>query len=103
MQCTPTNCKLQPGSNRVTVDLRNVSAKQIIIPSRTVVCQIQLANIVPKIQTPKGQDLLEQRGKDNSWILHQLDLGELDTWSVDQQQAAKKLLCDYSETFSKMI
>ena len=50
---------------------------------------------------PKGQDPSEQRGKDNSWILDQLDLGQLNTWSVDQQQAAKKLLCDYSETFSK--
>ena len=28
-------------------------------------------------------------------------MGELDTWSVDQQKAAKELLCDYSETFSK--
>ena len=101
MQCTPTYCNLEPGSNRVTVSLRNVLAKQITIPSRTVVCQIQLANMVPKIQTPKGQDPSEQRGEDNSWTLDQLDLGELDTWSVDQQQAAKKLLCDYSKTFSK--
>ena len=62
VQCTPTYCNLEPGSNRVTVGLRNVSAKQIIIPSRTVVCQIQLANMVPKIQTPKGQEPLEQRG-----------------------------------------
>ena len=62
VQCTPTNSNLEPGSNRVTVGLRNVSAKQITIPSRTVVCQIQLANMVPKIQTPKGQDLSEQRG-----------------------------------------
>ena len=101
VQLTPTYCNLEPGSSRVTLGLRNVLAKQITVPSRTVVCQIQLANMIPKIQTPKGQDLSEQRGEDNSWILDQLDLGELDTWSVDQQQAAKKLLSDYSETFSK--
>ena len=88
VQCTPTYCNLEPGSNRVTVSLRNVLAKQITIPSRTVVCQKQLANMVPKIQTQKGQDPSEQRGNDNSWILEHLDLGELDTWSVDQQQAA---------------
>ena len=50
VQCTHTYWNLEPGSNMVTVGLRNVSAKQITIPSRTVVCQIQLANIVPKIQ-----------------------------------------------------
>ena len=43
----------------------------------------------------------QNKGGDNSWILDQIDLRELDTWSVDQQQAAKKLLCDYSEPFSK--
>ena len=100
VQCTPTYCNLEPGVNRVTVGLRNVSAKQITIPSRTVVCQIQLANMVSKIQTPTGQDPSENK-EDNSWILDQLDLGGISTWSVEQQQAAKKLLCDYSETFSK--
>ena len=101
VQCTPTYCNLEPGSNRVTAGLRNVSAKQITIPSRSVVCQVHLANMVPKLQTPKGQDPSENKKEDNSWILDQLDLGELSTWSVEQQQAAKKLLCDYSETFSK--
>ena len=40
VQCTPAYCNLEPGSNRVTVGLRNVSAKQITIPSRAVVCQV---------------------------------------------------------------
>ena len=89
VQCTPTYCNLEPGSNRVTVGLRNVSARQITIPSRAVVCQVQLANMVPKIQTPKEQDTIEQKGEDNTWILDQLDLGEIERWSGDQQQAAK--------------
>ena len=92
VQCTPTYCNLEPGSNRVTVGLRNVSAKQIAIPSRAVVCQVQLANMVPKIQIPKEQDPIEQNGEDDTWILDQLDLGKLDRWSGDQQQAAKNLL-----------
>ena len=96
VQYIPTYCNLEPGSNRVTVDLRNVSAKQITVPSRTVVCQIQLANTVPKLQTPTEQDPSEDK-EDNSLIFDQLDLGEISTWSVEQQKAAKKLLCDYSE------
>ena len=84
VQCTPTYCNLEQGYNRVTVGLRNVSAKQIIIPFREVVCQVQLANMVPKIQTPKEQDTIEQKGEDNTWILDQLDLGEIERWSEDQ-------------------
>ena len=57
--------------------------------------------MVPNIQTPKGQDLSENKEEDESCILDQLDLGEISTWSVEQQQAARKLLCDYSKTFSK--
>ena len=82
VQCTPTYCNLEPGSNRVTVGLGNVSAKQITVPSRTVVCQIQLANMVPKLQTPTGQDPSDIK-EDNSWIQDQLDLGEISTWSVE--------------------
>ena len=100
VQCTPTYCNLEPGSNRVTVGLRNVSAKQITVLSRTVVCHIQLASMVPKLQTPTEQDPSENK-EDNILILDQFDLGEISTWSVEQQQAAKKLLCDYSEIFSK--
>ena len=101
VQCTPTYYNLETGFNRVTVGLRNILARKITVPSRTIVCQIQLANMVPNIQPPKGQDLSENKGKDESCILDQLDLVEITTWSVEQQQAARKLLCDYSETFSK--
>ena len=57
--------------------------------------------MVPKIQSPKEQNPIEQKGKDNTWILDQIDLGELDRWSGDQQQATKNLLCEYSGIFSK--
>ena len=59
--------------------------------------------MIPNIQTPKEQALSENKKKDESCILDQLDLWEISTWSVEQQQAARKLLCYYSETFSKMI
>ena len=101
IQCIPTYCNLEPGSNRVTVGLRNVSARKITVPSRTIVCQIQLANMVPPIQTPKEQPPTENKKEDESCILELLDLGEISTWSVEQQRATRKLLCDYSETLSK--
>ena len=97
------NASQPTGSNRVTVGLRNVSASKITVPSGAIVCQIQLTNMVPPIQTQKEQAPTENKKEDESCILEQLDLGEISTWSVEQQQAARKLLCDYSETFSKMI
>ena len=36
VQCVPTYCILEPGSNRVAVGLKNISAKAITIPSRFV-------------------------------------------------------------------
>ena len=57
--------------------------------------------MIPPIQTSKEQPPTERKMEDDSCILDQLDLGEINTWSEEQQQAARKLLCDYSETFSK--
>ena len=57
--------------------------------------------MIPPIQTSKEQPPTERKMEDHFCILDQLDLGEINTWSEEQQQAARKLLCDYSETFSK--
>ena len=76
IQCTPTYCNLEPGSNRVTVGLRNISARKITVPSRTIVCQIQLANMVPPIQTSKEQPPTEIKREDDSCILDQLTWGK---------------------------
>ena len=61
IQCTPTYCTLEPGSNRVTVCLRNISARKIIVPSKTIVCQIQLANMIPPIQTSNSSPLQKEK------------------------------------------
>ena len=58
LQCVPTYCNLEPGSNRVAVGLRNISSRTIKIPSRTAVGQLPQAKMVPKIQkaSTKEQD-----------------------------------------------
>ena len=56
VQYAPICCILEPGSNRVAVGLRNVSAKSITIPSRIVVGQLQQARMVPNDQASKLQD-----------------------------------------------
>ena len=52
VQCTPTYCTLQPGSNRVAVGLKNISAKAITIPSRVVVGRLQQARWSLMISPP---------------------------------------------------
>ena len=75
VQCAPTYCRLEPGSNRVEVGLRNLLAKPITIPSRAVVGQLQQAKIVPNVQTSKLQDRLgPNRGMEGTWALDQLNL-----------------------------
>ena len=53
VQCTPTYCTLEPGSNRVSVGIKNVSSRAITIPSRVVVGKLQQARVVPDGQSSK--------------------------------------------------
>ena len=54
----------------------NISAKKITIPA--VVCEVQLANMVPKLHAPEGQmSSHPSEGEDKLLELEQLDLGGL--------------------------
>ena len=91
---------MEPGSNRVAVGLKNISAKAITIPSRVVVGRLQQARIVPDDRSFN----LKQGpawGKGGSWILDQLNLEGLESWTGEQQQSAKDLLVDSADVFAK--
>ena len=69
VQCTPTYCTLEPGSNRVAVGLKNISAKAITIPSRVVVGRLQQARVVPNDKPSKfNQGPTGGRGAPGFWI-----------------------------------
>ena len=53
VQCTPTYCTLERGSNRVAVGIKNISARAITIPSRAVVGRLQQARMIPDDQSSK--------------------------------------------------
>ena len=55
VQCIPTYCILEPGSNRVAVGLKNISARAITIPSRVVVGRLQQARMIPDDQSSKSK------------------------------------------------
>ena len=63
VQCAPTYCILEPGSNRVAVRLKNISAKAITIPSWFVVGKLQQARMVPDDKASKfKQDPTGKKG-----------------------------------------
>ena len=101
VQCAPSYCILEPGSNSLAVGLRNVLAKSITIVSRAVVGQLQQARIVLNDQASKLQDKQDPtRGKGGSLVLDQLNLEGLDSWTPEQQQSAKNLLVESAHVFS---
>ena len=82
VQCAPTYCILEPGSNRVAAGLKNISAKAITIPSRIVVGKLQHTRMVSDVKASK----LKQGptgGKGGSWILDQLNFEGLERWSLE--------------------
>ena len=98
----PIYCILEPGTNGGVVGLRNVLAKSITILSRAVVGQIQQAKIVPNDQASKLQDKQgPTRGKGWSWVLDQLNLEGLDSWTPEQQQSTKILWVESADVFSQ--
>ena len=66
--------------------------------------QLEQAKMVSKIQKASTKEQDKQGpngGKEGSWVLEQLNLEGLDAWTADCQQAAKDLLVDSADVFSK--
>ena len=98
VQCAPTYCILEPGYNRVAVGLRNILAESITIPSRTVVGQLQQVKMVPRpLQSKINWVPIE--GRRVTWVLDQLNLEGLNSWTSEQQQSAKNLLVEFADVF----
>ena len=77
-------------------------AKSLTIPSRAVVGQLQQAKMVPIDQASKMQDKLgPNRGKERTWVLDQLNIEGLISWTSGQQQSAKHLLVESVDVCSQ--
>ena len=100
VQCTPTYCTMEPGSSRVSVGLRNLSSRSITIPSQSVVGQLQQATI-QQVHASGKQNKQGPTGKEGAWVLDQLNVVGFDSWTEDQQRAAKELLVASADVFSK--
>ena len=45
-------CDLTPGSAKVNLMIENTTSRNITIPAKTIVCQLNLANKIPKLLLP---------------------------------------------------
>ena len=111
---TNTYGQLQAGSSRVHCGIRNVSAKAVTIPAKTIIGEVSAANKIPDILLPKpgfsereqeqgstNQNAAEKDKDDGQWLLDELDLKGLDKWSDSQKKQAIDLLKKNSHIFAK--
>ena len=62
--------------------------------------KLQQARMVPDDQSSKSQQD-PTRGEGGSWVLDQLNLEGLNSWTREQQQLARDLLVDSASVFAK--
>ena len=97
--CTPTYCTLEPGSNRVAVGLKNISAMAITIPSRVVVGRLQQDRVVPDGKSSKFKQV-PTRGR-GLMGFRSTKFGGVGILDWGKQQSAKDLLVDSADVFAK--
>ena len=97
---TATNRELQPGSSKVPICLRNLSAQPIEVPTKAIVGKVAPANQVPAVvllmETLGGSVHGIQKG----WILEALNLQSLEEWSEAEQVQARELLIKWKHLFA---
>ena len=78
--------------------LHNAAVKEIKIPITTIVGQVQSANALPKMLTPKRSSLVEMRAKwvDEESLLKHIDLSIIQELSKEDQEAARSLAKEFS-------
>ena len=58
---TLTYIELRPGSSKVAICIRNLSARPMTIPSKTIIGSIATANIIPPMLAPKIKTVEENQ------------------------------------------
>ena len=74
-------CNLSPGSSRVNVMVENTGVKDVKLPAKAIICQLQLANIIPKLLFPHSDedDCDKNIDSEDDFDLGQADLDDKDS------------------------
>ena len=98
---------LKPGSSRVPVVIKNLSAQTITIRKGDAIAEVAPANVVPAMLAPQptdevtaasGPKLTERERK--RVLLEKLDLKGLETWPENYQKQARDLLQEFHDIFA---
>ena len=76
---SPGYCNLEPVLIRISASLGNLSAKEIVIPPKAVIAQVQMVNMIPRLYAPEGQI---STGSTQEESIRQVGLGH---WTEEQQ------------------
>ena len=74
-------CNLTPGSAKVNLMLENTTRKNITIPAKAIVCQLNLANQIPKLILPSSrpeEELIDIDNEVDRFAQSQADLDDHD-------------------------
>ena len=69
-------CDLTPGSAKVNLMIENTTNKNVVIPARAAVCQLNLANKIPKILMPNCNDDKLDVDKADDFSVNHADLDD---------------------------
>ena len=101
LQLKNSYCDLTPGSAKVNLMIENTTNKNVVIPARAVVCQLNLANKIPKILMPNcNDDNLDDKADDFS--VNHADLDDSDSGlTFEKVRAHQVIVEDLGEDFEE--
>ena len=88
-------CNLTPGSAKVNLMLENTTRKNITIPAKAIVCQLNLANQIPKLLLPSSspeEELIDTDNEVGRFTQSQADLDDHDLGLTFQKVRAHQVL-----------
>ena len=108
----PTYSVCMPGSQKVTVMLRNVTNDAITLRKGRVIAELAAANLIPNKVAPrflkdnremklvKSGQLQVAKGKRIEKLMGKLDLSGMKTWTEECQEGARQTMTDFEDIFA---
>ena len=107
---------LHPGSDRVQIALRNLSARSVTVQAKSSLATISAANEVPRLLAPKEindnqsrDDIVQENGQikmtplneeKQKQLFDKVDLTGTEDWTDDQKDSVKQLFTNFGKLFA---
>ena len=94
LKLTNSYCALTPGSAKINLIIENSTNKNIVIPARAFVCQLNLANKIPKIFMPTCNDDKPDVDKAVDFSVNHFDLDDGDSGLILEKVRAHQVIVE---------